>query len=107
MYIKLKNKKLKVLEYTKFKDRFKSLKFYLDKLDFGIKMPNKKVANTYFFCQRVDICFTDKDDNILYLCDNIKSEKYLIRFKAKNVYFFPIGTNEYLNIGDNIKLTKK
>lgn len=107
MYIKIKNKKMEILEYTKFKERFKSLKFYLKDIDFGIKFPNKRTANTYFFCQRVDICFTDKDDNILYLFDNVKSEKYIIRLKAKNVYYFPKGTNKYLNIGDNIKLTKK
>ena len=107
MYLKIKNKKIKILKYTKFKDRFKSLKFHLNEIDFGIKMPNKRIANTYFFCQRVDICFTDKDDNILYLCDNLKSEKFIIKFNAKNVYYFPKGTNKYLNIGDKIKLTKK
>ena len=107
MYLKLKNKKIKVFEYTKFKDRFKSFKFYLKEIDFGIKFPNKKVANTYLFCQRVDVCFTDIDDKILYLYSNLKSEKFIIKFKAKNVYFFPKGTNKYLNIGDKIKLTKK
>ena len=107
MYLKINNKKIKILEYTKFKDRFKSFKFYLKNIDFGIKLPNKKVANTYLFCQRVDVCFTDKDDNILYLYDNVKSEKYIIKLKAKNVYFFPKETTKYLKVGDKIKLTKK
>ena len=44
MYLKINNKKIKILEYTKFKDRFKSFKFYLKNIDFGIKLPNKKVA---------------------------------------------------------------
>ena len=51
MYLKLKNKKLKINEYTKFKERFKSFKFYLKEMNYGIKLPNKKLANTYFFCQ--------------------------------------------------------
>ena len=57
MYLRVKNKKIEIKEYKKFSDRFKSLKFYLKNLDFGIKLPNKKLANTTFFCQRVDICF--------------------------------------------------
>lgn len=107
MYLKLKNKKLKILEYTKFKDRFKTLKFFLFDFDFGIKLPKKKLANTYLFCQRVDICFTDKDDKILYLYSDVKSEKLILKFKAKNIYYLPIGTNKYLKKGDTIKLQKK
>ena len=107
MYLKLKNKKLKVLEYTKFKDRFKTLKFYLYDFDFGIKLPKKKLANTYLFCKKVDICFTDKEDKILYLYSDIRSEKLIFKFKAKNVYFFPVGTNKFLKKGEYIKLLKK
>ena len=107
MYLKLKNKKLKINEYTKFKERFKSFKFYLKEMNFGIKLPNKKLANTYFFCQRVDICFTDKDDIIIKLLDNVRSEKLHLKLKAKNVYFLPVGTNKNLQLGQKIKLTKK
>lgn len=107
MYLKLKNKKLKINEYTKFKERFKSFKFYLKEMNYGIKLPNKKLANTYFFCQRVDICFTDKDDIIIKLIDNVRSEKLHLKLKAKNVYFLPVGTNKSLQLGQKIKLTKK
>lgn len=107
MYLKINNVKIKIYEYTKFKDRFKSLKFYLKEINFGIKLPNKKIANTYFFCQRIDICFTDKDDVIVRLLNNIRSEKLYIKFKAKNVYFLPVGANKHLKVGDKIKLTKK
>ena len=107
MYLKLKNKKLKINEYTKFKERFKSFKFYLEEMNYGIKLPNKKLANTYFFCQRVDICFTDKNDVIIKLLDNVRSEKLHLKLKAKNVYFLPVGTNKNLQLGQKIKLTKK
>ena len=107
MYLKLKNKKLKINEYTKFKERFKSFKFYLKEMNYGIKLPNKKLANTYFFCQRVDICFTDKDDIIIKLIDNVRSEKLHLKKKKKNVYFLPVGTNKNLQLGQKIKLTKK
>lgn len=107
MYLKLNNKKIQIYEYTNFKERFKSLKFYLKEINFGIKLPNKKIASTYFFCQRVDICFTDKDDIVIRLLNNIRSEKMYFKSKAKNIYFLPVGTNKYLEIGKKIKLTKK
>ena len=107
MYLKLKNKKLKINEYTKFKERFKSFKFYLKEMNYGIKLPNKKLANTYFFFFFLDICFTDKDDIIIKLIDNVRSEKLHLKLKAKNVYFLPVGTNKNLQLGQKIKLTKK
>ncbi len=107
MYLKINNKKIQIHEYTKFKERFKSFKFYLKEMNFGIKLPNKKLANTYFFCQRVDICFTDKNDVIIKLLDNVRSEKLHLKLKAKNVYFLPVGTNKNLQLGQKIKLTKK
>ena len=107
MHLKLNNKKIQIYEYTNFKERFKSLKFYLKEINFGIKLPNKKIASTYFFCQRVDICFTDKDDIVIRLLNNIRSEKMYFKSKAKNIYYLPVGTNKYLEIGKKIKLTKK
>ena len=105
MYLKLKKKNIDILEYTRFVDRFKSFKFYLEKIDFGIWLPRKKLANTYFFCQKVDICFTDKDDRILYLYESVKSEKMIFKIKSHNIYFLPLGTCSNLKVGD--KLNKK
>ena len=104
MYLRVKNKKIEIKEYKKFSDRFKSLKFYLKNLDFGIKLPNKKLANTTFFCQRVDICFTDRDDKILYLYENVKTEKRFFKFKAYNVYYLPLNTCSELKIGDKLNV---
>ena len=77
---------------------------YLDKIDFGIKIPKKKSASTYLFCQRVDICFTDKDDKILYLYENVKTEKRFFKFKAYNVYYLPLNTCSELKIGDKLNV---
>ena len=105
MYLIVNNKRIKINEYTKFKDRFKTFKFYLEKIDFGIKLPKKKIANTTFFCQRVDICFTDKNDIILYLYENVKSEKRILKFKAKNIYYLPLNTVKHLKVGEKIILS--
>ncbi len=107
MYLKINKKKIQIKEYNKFIDRIKSLKFVLEKIDYGIKLPNKKKASTYFFCQRVDICFTDKEDNIIFLLDNVKTEKKFFKFKAKNIYYLPLDTCNHLKIGERLKLIKK
>ena len=107
MYLIINNNRIKINELTKFKERFKSFKFHLEKIDFGIKLPKKKMANTTFLCQRVDICFTDKDDKILYLYEDVKSERRILKFKAKNIYYLPLNTVKYLKVGDKLKLRKK
>ena len=102
MYIKVNNKKIKILERTKKLDRFKSLKFVLEKIDYGIKLPKKHLISTYFFCQRIDICITNKDNVIIKLYENIKSEKKKLFLKSINVYYLPLNTCKYLKIGETL-----
>ena len=106
MILKIKNKKIEIKEYTTFKDRFKSLKFVLDPIDYGIKIPNTRWMTTYYFCQRVDICITDQDNKIIYLRPNCKSEKRRFLWQKYNVYYLPLKTCESLNIGNQLE-TKK
>ena len=106
MYLKINKKSIKILECNTYKERFKSFKFVLKKIDYGIKIKNKRYASTNFFCQRVDICFTDKDDTIKYLYEFVKSEKVIIKFKKYNIYYLPLDTVKYLKKGDKLKITK-
>ena len=96
MYIKINNKKLEIKDCTKFKDRFRSLKFVLNKIDYGIRIPKKKLISTYFFCQRVDICVTNKSHKIIGIFENVKSEKKKIMFNSYYIYYLPLGTCKYL-----------
>ena len=100
MYIKVHNKKIDIKCCTSFIDRFKSLKFILEKLDYGIMIPKKKFINTYFFCQRVDVCVTDKDNKIVILYENYNSEKHKFKWKFYNIYYLPLDTVKYLKVGD-------
>lgn len=102
MFIKVNNKKIKIYEYTKKIDQLKSLKFVLEKIDYGIKLPKKHLISTYFFCQRVDICVTNKDNIIINLYENIKSEKRKLIIKAYNIYYLPLNTCKYLKIGEKL-----
>lgn len=96
MYIKIKNKKIEIKDCIKFTDRFRSLKFVLNKIDFGIRISKKKLISTYFFCQKVDICVTDKNNKIIGIFEDVKSEKRKIMFKAHHIYYLPLGTCKYL-----------
>lgn len=107
MYLKIKNKKIPIKDYNNFKDRLKSLRMILEPIDYGIKITNAKIASTYFFCQRVDICFTDKNDIIIKLYENVKTEKRKINLKAHNIYYLPLNTCKYLSIGTKLKIKEK
>lgn len=107
MFLIIGNKKIQIFEYKKFGERFKTFKFYLKDINFGLKLARKKYANTYFFCQKVDVCFTDKNDRILYIYNNVASEKLIFKIKAHNIYYFPVGVCRLLKVGDIIKLQNK
>lgn len=104
MYLKIPGQNITIKEYKKLKERFVSLKFYLYPIDFGICFPKKKYFSTSFFCQRVDLCFTDNDYKILYLHSNVKSEKRFLHLKSKNVFVFPVGTNQFFEVGDTLRI---
>ena len=107
MYLKLHGQKIDIIKLTKFKERFKGLKFVLKPIDYGVCFPNKTFITTNFLCQRVDIIITDSDDKVIDIIENVKSEKYFIRLKAKYTYFLPIGSSKYLDVGDKLNLREK
>ena len=106
MYLKINNKKIEIVECNSFSKKFKSFKFVLDKINYGILISNKRNINTYFFCQRVDICLTNKENIITNLYKNVKSEKLFLKLKKRNVYYLPLDTVKYLKVGDKLKIIK-
>ena len=107
MVIKIPGKSIEIRECNTFKSRYKSLKFYLYPLDFCLYFPKRWFLDTYFFCQNVDAIFTDQDDKILYMHENIRSEKRRFHLKAKKLYICPLGTCKYFEIGDTLRIKEK
>ena len=105
MHLKCGKKRIEIIELNKFNEKFKSFKFYLETIDYGIRI-KKKHYNTYFFCQNVDICVTDKSDNIIKLYQNVRSEKIKFFFNANYIYYLPLGTVKYLQLNTRIDLKK-
>ena len=105
MYLQVKRKKIKLIELTKFWDRFKGLKFILEPINYGLRFPKKRFVTTNFLCQRIDIVLTDKEDNILYIYENMKTEKYIFpKRKVYNVYFLPLNTVKDLKPNTKLKI---
>ena len=71
MILKCNKKEIEIKEYLSLKQQLKSLKFVLEPITYGIKMPNKRIWSTYYFCQRVDIIITDEEEKIVKVIENI------------------------------------
>lgn len=104
MYLVVKNKKIEIIELKGFWERVKGLKFVLDPIDYGVKFPKKKRSNTDFLVQKIDVILTDKNEKIVYLEENVATERK-IRYKkgVYNTYFLPLGTASKFEIGDTLE----
>ena len=105
MYIKVKTKKIKLVEANTFWERLKGLKFVLGPLDNGVRFPKKRSSNTNFLFEKIDVILTDKEDTILYLFENVGTEKKIRRRKGVyNTYFVPKHSSKGLVVGEKLDL---
>ena len=107
MLIKLRGKKINIIEMKSIKDKIKSLKFVLEPIDYGIFFQKKKIINTYFFCQRVDICCCDMNHKIIKLFEDFPSEKIRFVKKCYYIYYLPLNTCKFYDIGEIFKVKEQ
>ncbi len=106
MKLIIKKKKLNIIEKNKFLEKVKGIKCILEPIKDAYRFTSH-YANTYFLFQRVDIIMTDKDDKILYMYPNCKTEKLIFpKLNVKYVYFLPLGTTKDLEIDQILKISK-
>ena len=107
-YIILDKNKIQIKTLTTFKERIKSFRFYLKDMNYGLCFPKKKMINTYFFCQKVDIIVADKNNNILAIYQDLKTEKAIRpRLKAYYIYVLKANTTTNLKVNDKLKIVTK
>ena len=105
MYIKIHDKKVKLIEANTFFQRLKGLKFVLGPLNYGVRFPKKKSSNTNFLFEKIDVILTDKDEKILFLFENVGTERKIRRRKnVYNTYFVPVNTVKDLKVGETLAL---
>lgn len=105
MYIKINKSKIPIEIKTTLKDKIKSFRFKLTKIDYGLCFPHKRRINTYFYCQNVDIIMTDKENKIIKMFSNQTSEKH-IRGNRKVYYTYVLPTTicNIFDIGDTLPI---
>lgn len=107
MKLIVNKKKINIEKIDGFFNRFKLLKFKLEKLENGYLLTNRKWLSTYLYCQKVDVILTDKDNKILYLYPKLKSEAIIYyKRKAYNTYILPLNTVNYLEKGKILRIEK-
>ncbi len=107
-YIRNGKNKIKFKTVTSFKDRIKGFRFYLYPIKEGLCYPKKKMINTYFLCQKVDIVVTDKENNILAIYPSIKTECFIRpRLKAYYIYLLPEKSSKGLENYDKLIIMTK
>lgn len=102
-YITINHKKIKVQKLKTFKEKLKGFRLQLEPIKSGICYCKKKSINTYFLCQNIDIVMTNKEHKVLYIYQNIRSEKFI--FRKKKVYYIyelPAFSTKGLQIGDTL-----
>ena len=105
MYLYLKNNKIEIKKAETLVDKIKSFRFKLDEIDYGILLEDKKIFNTYFFCQNIDVIYTDKNNKILKILRNVKSEKILIAPKnTSKTFLLKSLITKNLDIDDKLKI---
>ena len=106
MKLIINSNKLDIIEKNDFLNKLKGIKFILEPIKDAYRFKSH-YANTYFLFQRVDIIMTDKDDTILYMYPNCKTEKLIFpKMNVKYVYFLPLGIAKELEIKQKLKVNK-
>jgi hypothetical protein len=105
MYLRVNGAKIPIEVKTSFMDKLKSFRFKLSEIDYAICFPNKRRINTYFYCLRFDIIMTDKDNVILNIFENTRTEeRYKGNKKVYYTYIFPSGVASFYEIGDKLDI---
>ena len=88
MNIIINNNKIEIKKCSNFKDRLFGFMFIKDKLNYGLFFPNCNSIHTFFCFQNLDIIMTDKNNKVLYIYKNVKSNKIIYKKFVENIYEF-------------------
>ncbi len=105
MKLVINKKNINVKLLTTLKERIISFRFKLDEIDEGICFYKKRNINTYMFCQKTDIVFTDINNQVLKICRNVATEKIL--FGPRNTFYIYIlksNTTNNILVNDTLNI---
>ena len=99
------NKKIEIINYTSFWKRLKGFMFQLEPIKQGIRFPKCRSIHTYFMFQNIDVIMTDKENKIIKMYPNLRSEKIILpKRKVYYTYELPVGVCNFYDIGDTLRI---
>lgn len=97
MYIYVNDIKYKLIVCNNVISRFMGLMFKTNIKDIYM-FPHCNSIHTFFMKEKIDIIFTDKDNNVIKTINSLDKNKVIVCKKAYNVYELPNKSIEENNI---------
>lgn len=104
MYIIKNSKKINIISYTTLLKKTIGLMFKKEPIK-DIYLFKTNAIHTFFMRQNIDICMLDKNKKVIFLKNNLKKNKIIIKKEAKYTLEMPLGYAKYFKENDilNIK----
>ena len=102
MFAIINSKNYVVNNMDTFYKRLKGLMFVKRSIKEIYYFPNCASIHTYFMKQNIDVCIIDKNNKIIYLKENVKPKKIIIKNGGKHTLEMPLGICKHLKIGDTL-----
>lgn len=105
MYLICNKEKIEIDECNTFFKRLIGFMFKLKTIKVGKRFPKCNSIHTFFMFQKIDVIMTDKDNKILKMYPNLKTERIIL--PKKDVYYtyeLPLGTCNNYKINDILKI---
>ena len=93
---------MEIKEAKSFKDRLIGLMFKKN-INYGLIFNNCRAIHTFFMRETIDVIITDKDNKVLYIYNDLKKNKIIIKKNAYYFYELPSSFNTY-KINDTLKI---
>lgn len=101
MKLILDDKKLLLKDCTKFKNKLLGFMFKKN-INYTLRFKCKAI-HTFFMREKIDVIVTNKDNKVLFIYNNFKKNKIIIKKNAYYFYELPSNVNTY-KINDTLKI---
>lgn len=92
MKVIVNDKEINLVEANTFFKRLKGLMFQKN-INYCLRIKTNSI-HTFFMKEKIDIVMTDKDNNVLYIINNLNKNKIIIKKDIYYIYEFP---NNFIN----------
>ena len=105
MHTIINDKKIKIIPLTTFLSKSKGLMFRIKPIKKIYMFKKCSSIHTFFMLQNIDVCILDKNYKIVYLKENVKKNRVLIK-KGYYTLEMPLGTCKCLKVGEFFSIKK-